>query len=294
MKKKTLPVYDIHNFAFGGKEGDFYSNKMSVHLKQHKHAIFVPHGHSFYLSVYFTNGTGTHEIDFNAYDIKPGAVFMLSPGQVHNWKLSKDIEGYIFFHTRQFYDLNFTYEKVENLPFFNCIHNSPMIQIPIPKQKSIESIYDQIVNEYEENQLKKFQKICCQLNILYIELSRFYLAENPTGTQNQTQLAQVRKFEMLIGANYKSIKFPKDYAGMMYISEKHLNRISKIILNKTSSELISDRIILEAKRMLMYGKESVSQIADELGYDDNAYFFRMFKKKAGQTPLEFLKEFRKG
>lgn len=294
MKMRTMPVYDIDDFVFTGNESDFYSSKMSIHLKQHEHAVLVPHGHSFYASIYCTKGTGTHEIDFNVYDVKPGAVFLLFPGQVHNWKLSEDIEGYVFFHTREFYDLNFTYEKVENLPFFNSIHNGPFIQLPMIEQKKIESIYDQIVNEYEGNELKKFQKICSQLNILYIELSRLYLTADATNKQNQTQLAQVRKFEMLIATNYKSVKFPKDYAGMMFISEKHLNRISKATLNKTSSELISDRIILEAKRMLMYGTESVSQIADELGYNENAYFFRMFKKKAGQTPLEFLKKFRKG
>jgi AraC family transcriptional regulator, transcriptional activator of pobA len=159
--------------------------------------------------------------------------------------------------------------------------------------KRIEFIYDQIVEEYNGTELMKFQKIASQLNILYIEISRFYLQGTVTAKRKQTQIAQVRKLESLIDLNFKNVKFPKDYAEMMFISDKHLNRISKATLNKTTSDLISDRIILEAKRMLMYGSLSVSEIAFELGYGDNSYFFRMFKKKTGQTPLEFLREHRK-
>jgi AraC family transcriptional activator of pobA len=80
---------------------------------------------------------------------------------------------------------------------------------------------------------------------------------------------------------------------MMNISERHLNRICKVCLNKTTSKIIAERIILEAKRMLVFSKNSVSQIAMELGYFENSYFSRLFKKNCGKTPLEFLNIFRK-
>jgi len=78
----------------------------------------------------------------------------------------------------------------------------------------------------------------------------------------------------------------------MHVSEKHLNRICKTCLDKTLSQLIIDRIVLEAKRRLAFAKSSVSQIADELGYSNNSYFIRLFKKKTGKTPVEFMQNFR--
>jgi len=59
------------------------------------------------------------------------------------------------------------------------------------------------------------------------------------------------------------------------------------------SELIAGRIILEAKKMLIYSAKSVSEIIDELGYTDHSYFFRFFKKKTSTTPLEFINKFKK-
>ena len=118
MLNKQLPVYDIEEFMYLGGESNFYANTFKAHLKQHHHFILAPHRHDFYVGIIFTRGSGTHQIEFNNYDIKPGYVFMLAPGEVHDWKLSRDIEGFIFFHTKEFFDLNFTYEKVDNYPFF--------------------------------------------------------------------------------------------------------------------------------------------------------------------------------
>ena len=77
------------------------------------------------------------------------------------------------------------------------------------------------------------------------------------------------------------------------MSEKNLNRICKITFNKTTSDVIADRIILEAKRMLVHSKSSVIQISVELGYEDDSYFIRVFKKRTGETPLQFIKGYDK-
>jgi AraC-like DNA-binding protein len=103
----------------------------------------------------------------------------------------------------------------------------------------------------------------------------------------------MKKFGNLLDKHFKEIKYPKDYAQMMHLSEKHLNRICKTSVGKTTSEVIIDRIVVEAKRMLVFSGFTVSQIAAELGYSNNSYFFRWFKKRTGKTPLEFMNEFRR-
>jgi AraC-like DNA-binding protein len=293
MKKKTLPVYDITTFQHLGNGSDFYANDFSSHLKQNEDLILLPHGHDFYMSLLITAGTGTHEIEFNHYPIKPGCVFMLAPGQAHTWELSDDVDGYIFFHTKEFYDLNFTYEKVANYPFFSNLCNTPLIVLKKSALKKIESMFSDIVKEYRQNELMKFKKIPSMVNILYIELSRAYLPQKMRDSQNLPYLARVRQLEELINKNFLDIKSPGQYARLMFVSEKHLNRMVKVSLNKTTSDLITERIILEAKRMLVFSKKNMAQIIDDLGYADSAYFFRFFKKKTTLTPTAFLEQFRK-
>jgi AraC family transcriptional activator of pobA len=95
--------------------------------------------------------------------------------------------------------------------------------------------------------------------------------------KNQTYLIKLRQFEDLIEENFRSDKFVKNYAFKLNITEKHLNRVAKSCIGKTSTQLIRERIILEAKRMLIYSKLNVTQIGEELGYIDNSYFVRFFK-----------------
>ena len=111
---------------------------------------------------------------------------------------------------------------------------------------------------------------------------------------NQTYVRILRQFEDLIEDNFRSEKLVKQYAFKLNITEKHLNRVTKSCIGKTSTQLISERIILEAKRMLFYSKLNVSQIGEALGYFDNFYFVRFFKKNVGITPLAFLAKYKKG
>ena len=240
----------------------------------------------------FTKGKGKHEIDFSSYDIKPGSVFLLSPGQTHNWQLSEDIDGYVFFHTKAFYDVTFTSKKIQDYPFFSSIHNSPLLQLKSKTQQKTETAFKEIYQEYKEDRLMSLPKLCSLVDVLYIDLAREYLLEKQREKQNQSYVNKLRTLEELIDKHYKNSKFPKEYAAWMNMSEKHLNRICKTCLNKTTTDILSDRIILEAKRMLVQARYTVAEVANELGYFDNAYFSRLFKKKCDESAMEFMKRYR--
>ena len=109
---KIFPVLNINDFDFEGDTNQFYANQFSNHLYDFHKSITKPHKHDFFLSVLFTHGHGTHDIDFNTYDIKPGSLFFMLPGQTHDWTLSDDIEGYIFFHIDQVLRVLFILQEV--------------------------------------------------------------------------------------------------------------------------------------------------------------------------------------
>jgi AraC-like DNA-binding protein/mannose-6-phosphate isomerase-like protein (cupin superfamily) len=285
---KSIPVYDIAQFHSKGGEKFFYANLLSAHESVHGY-IKMAHKHNFYSSMLVTSGSGTHTIDFKTFQVKPGYVFLMHPGQVHKYELSADIEGYKIFHTKAFYNQYFTHEKVERLSFFQ-VGSTPLIILQEPLFPKIEAIFRDLLKEYESEQIMKFDKICSLLNVLYISLSQLYPLQKNKISQNHRK--QLKDLEEFIEKNYKNMKSAGQYAELMKMGPKNLNRIVKLNLDKTTSQLIDERIVLEAKRMLIHSDLTISQIAFELGYTDNPYFYRVFKKKIGETPTEFRKKFR--
>ena len=76
----------------------------------------------------------------------------------------------------------------------------------------------------------------------------------------------------------------------MNLSPKRLNEITRKMLGKTITQLIHDRILLEAKRELIFSGRSIKEISYELGFEDPAYFSRFFKKQSGFSPTHFRKK----
>jgi AraC family transcriptional regulator, transcriptional activator of pobA len=286
---KAFPVYRILDFHHKDPGNHFYANHLHIHLRDHQFTNH-PHKHDFYLTVLFTKGRGTHEVDFINYDVKPGVVFALRPGQMHSWNLSRDTRGYVFFHSKDFYEERYTNEKLNSYPFFASFNNTRFIQLDKSTLDQVERSMGEIVKEYKAMKLRSDQKIHSLVNIIYIELMRVYSPIRKI--QNQTYLSQVQKFEDLIEENYRTLKLPKDYASKLNISEKHLNRITRSSLNKTSSQLIAERIILEAKRLLFNSPSTITEISEVLGFNDASYFIRFFKKHVRETPLAFSRRHR--
>jgi AraC family transcriptional regulator, transcriptional activator of pobA len=291
MVKNRLPVYSIREFGPLPEKRDFYANTMADHLLHH-HFVQTPHKHDFYLTVLFTKGHGKHEIDFSIYNVKPGSVFFLSPGQMHNWVLSGDIDGYIFFHTKDFYDLTFNDRSIHDLPFFYSIYNSPVVYLKPSVKETVQFLFSEITTEYGGSRPMKMARLSSLVDLTYIELARSFLPGRKDEGTNSGYMLKLRKLEELIDKHFKEERSPGAYASMMNMTGKHLNRICKTCLDKTVSDMIADRVVLEAKRMLVHSGWTVAQVADELGIFDHSYFARMFKKHTGETPLEFASRYR--
>ncbi|TBX70052.1 helix-turn-helix domain-containing protein [Flavobacterium silvisoli] len=281
---KKHPIYSIQNFTAPISQKDLYVNSFKNHLKTHNF-IEKPHRHNFYLLVLFTKGSGTHEIDFDQFDIKPGSLFVLQPGQIHHWALSSDIEGYIIFYSQEIYNLYFGQKRIEDYPFYQSVMNQPELYFQSDELLQIQSYLDLMLAENQNNYPKKAEKLLNLLDCIHIEISRKYLSNNQHIAHSYNH--KIQQFEQYLEAFYKTEKSPSFYAAKMNITLKHLNRICKEILNQTVTELITQRIILEAKRLLTHPSKSINQVADELGFDNYSYFSKLFKKQAHTTPSEF-------
>jgi AraC-like DNA-binding protein len=104
---------------------------------------------------------------------------------------------------------------------------------------------------------------------------------------------QLNRFELLVNKYFKEHKSQVFYAEKMSISLKQLSYLCKKAINKTPSKIILDRIILEAKRLVIHTNMSINAIADELNYNDNSYFIRFFKKSCDLTPEQYRSSFKR-
>lgn len=289
---KNYSVLDIRQFEAEKDKPEFYANTVADHLNSGHKNIKRRHKHNFYLTVLFTHGSGTHEIDFITYDVKPGSIFFMNPGQMHHWDLSDDIEGYLFFHTGAYYDLHYTSSRLHDFPFFSSIQNCPLLQVAKEKTENFTSKFREIFDESHGKALQSKHKIISLINLIYIESARLY-DSNASFEKNvtNTYFHKFQEFEQFVEHHFKSEKSPSQYANWLNISPKHLNRITRNIVGKTPTDIILERVFLEAKREIMLQKQSLAQIADDLGYDDYPYFSRLFKKKCGETPSSFINKY---
>ena len=292
---KKVPILDIHQFHDHDTHEEFYANTLQNHIETRHKDIALPHKHNFYLSVLFTHGSGTHEVDFTSYPVVPGALFFLNPGQTHHWGLSSDTRGYIFFHTQAFYETHYSSHHITDFPFFYSMHNSPMLQLEGDAYSDIRNMFNGLLFESEKEEQMKTLKLLSLMNLIYIESTRVYAKQNEGTVPVQNPYSvKFRQLEDFVEQHYKAQKSPAEYASMLNISAKHLNRITQAVAGKTTSAVILDRVLLEAKKELLLQRNSFSQIAQSLGYEDYAYFSRLFKDKVGETPSGFLARYRKG
>ena len=290
---EMISILDITQFELDKSQKDFFVNQLPAHIFENQSKITKPHKHNSYLAILFTKGSGRHEIDFNSYDIKPGSLFFLAPGQTHHWELSEDIDGYIFSHTADFYDLHYSHNRIHQFPFFYSIQNTPLLTLEENQKAIIESLFARLFDEYLNKKAFQQQLILSYIDVIYIESSRLYLKDNSQKIIKANSYSEkFQQFELLLEKNYIKEKSPSQYAEWMNISPKHLNRITKSVIGKTASEVITDRIILEAKRRVLHTKNNFSEVAFSLGYDDYAYFSKLFKKASGLTPTDFLKNYK--
>ena len=278
------PIYSIQRFNCNDVNSDFYINTFKDHLVDHSF-VEESHRHNSYVLVLFTKGSGTHDIDFDTFEIHPGSMFFLQPGQMHNWVLSDDIDGFVVFYSQEMYNLYFRQKAIEMYPFYYALGNSPEMSFETKELKVIEPYFYNMLEEYQGNKIMKQDKIMNLLDNIHIEIARKYNEEHILETHSYN--VKIKKFVMLLETYFWAEKGPSFYASQLHITLKHLNRICNEILKKTTTQVITDRIILEAKRMLMDKKRTVSEIATELGFDDYSYFVRLFKKHTSMTPTVF-------
>ncbi len=283
--KKGIPIYDICSID-KDVNPNLLVDRLSDYLSKHYSSLHRPHKHSFYHLVLFTSGDGSHTIDFDSFQVAPFQMYFMLPGQVHSWHFEKDIEGYIVhFGEELFTSFLQKQDYVQQFSFFNGNSKDGVITLPTYTQEEAVKIFEQILEEVKQ-QSNSLDMVRVLLLQLFIILERC-CTPNVGHDMPQQTMVLIKHFKQLVDKHFRTMKLPKEYARLLYITPNHLNAVSQDVLGVTAGDIIRDRVILEAKRLLINADMDVTQIAYDLNFQDNSYFIRFFKKYVGVTPDQF-------
>lgn len=226
--------------------------------------------------LWFREEEGEHSIDYELYKIKKGSVFLISPGQVHGFKslppvLSFSISPNFFeFDTSQ--HLRFIFN-----PFFND-------GILIGEETASDLV--QLIGLIKKELSRKTDLVLVQTYTQAFLLNIGRLMESAKATFEKKD-QRMRALFLLLKDNYKSHHNVAYYANQLGITPKRLNEILKEKIGLTVTRLLHIILIHDAKCLIAQGNLTFKEIAFELGFNEQAYFSRFFKKLTGFTPREF-------
>lgn len=287
-KGEIIPFYkiaELKNFEDGDRE--FELHRLEYFVRDIDH-LKLPHRHDHFALYYITSGNGRHSLDFLDYELAPGRIFFSYAGQVHAWIGNPAVNGFVLLFESSYFNRNEQAKYLREFIFFNSLQRQPYVDLSQNEMEHVTEIFENI--ERERFQERPYQVIIhAYLTILLYEILRRYNETlNPENIQRAI-IDKVRDFESLVDRNFKRNKSVAAFAECLNISPNYLNTICKKVKGLGAIEIIHNRIILEAKRFLIHTTQSVSEISYSLGYDDNSYFGRFFKKQCGKSPAKFRK-----
>ena len=163
------------------------------------------------------------------------------------------------------------------------------IILPSAEQQEFGLILTMIKEDLQINDPLQGEMLRSLLKRLLIKATRLATTSLPEPNINNTQLNVIREYNMLVEKHFREMHNVKDYAALLFKSPKTLSNLFPKYSDKSPLMVINDRILLEAKRLLVYSDKTTADIAMELGYKDPGHFSKFFKKHIGFTPSIFRK-----
>lgn len=243
---------------------------------------------NYYSIVWLTEGAGFLRSDFNEYEINGGAMMFFTPYQPFMIKSDDRIKGVaIHFHPDFFCIYHHDKEVSCNGILFNNIYKPPYIKVDEGAEAEFSRLLDQIKEEMKNADLSQYELLVSYLKIFMIKAVRIKNSQNPELARTTADIKEPFVLQQLvehIEQYFHKEHQPGYYASLLNITPKALGRITKQHFNKTLTELIAERIVIEAKRELYLSSKPVKEIAYKLGFDDEFHFSRYFKNHTDVSP----------
>lgn len=233
-------------------------------------------------------------VDFACYETQQPTLFFISPNQYLELEKAGEDSGYFIFYNRDFYCIQIHDQEVacDGL-LFNNIRNMPKVELSDAEIAFLGGLFQEMIQEFNLNDSSLEEMVRTYLKQLLIRATRSWKRQHLTHdvTEQQSDLEFFRKFTRLVEEHYKSKHTVADYADFLCMAPKTITHKFNRLRLPQPNEVIKNRIILEAKRLLVHTSLTAKEIAYDLGYNDPAYFSRLFQSKTGESPSGFRANF---
>lgn len=251
-----------------------------------------------YYSVFWVKeGSAEVKIDFGRYTLNEGTLMFLLPYQPFVIERGKVLKGELIEFSSDFFCIEKHQHEVScNGVLFNSVYGPPFLEANERLAMELDMVVENIYDEFEKGEgLSQEEMLFSYLKIFLIKASRKKLEtidENTKQEISQPDNATVLNFQELVEADFQKQHGVAYYAEKLFIQPNTLSKLTKRFYGKSPGQIIKERVMVEAKRMLYLTQNSVKEIAYSLGFDDPAYFNRFFKKWAQVTPEEYRQHVR--
>ncbi|KAF2518440.1 AraC family transcriptional regulator [Flavobacterium salilacus subsp. salilacus] len=232
-------------------------------------------------------------IDEAEYDFPANSILPLMVNQTFRFENAKDIVAWQF--NRDFYCI-IDHDKEVSCVGFIFYGSSQMmfIQLDEKEQDKITSLLQIFEDEFETTDTIQGEMLRLLLVRLIITITRLakqqYIAPE---NEDDTKFNLYREYNIMVEQNYRTHHDVQFYAAALNKSPKTLANVFALYGKKTPLQIIQERVITEAKRLMYYTDKSMKEIAAETGFEDTSHFSRFFKKQTSTTPTEFKNTIKK-
>jgi len=276
--QKPLTLVDPKNGNLAFKIFSYDDNSHFDHVQRN----------NYYTVVINLSGSGKLKSDFSTYDFSGQVLMCFSPYQPFMISGADDLSGVILNFHPDFFCIHLHQKEVAcNGVLFNNIYQPPFITLADKDVTLFLNIIEQMQIEMQNAALAQYELLISYLKIFLINGSRLRLDQSPMASAEISGLKEpfvLQSLKDAIEENFKTKHSPAEYADLLNISPKALAKITKNHFNKTLTNMIAERIVIEAKRELYLTSKPVKSIAYELGFNDEFYFSRFFKNNADVSP----------
>lgn len=236
---------------------------------------------------------GSHiQVDFKEYQLSQDALFFVQGGQWYQVD-EEASNGAMLYYNRDFYCVEIHDKEVacDGILFHN-IYEIPVVYLDDAQSMIMRSVFAEIKKEMQQEESGMEEMLRILLKQIIIRSTRLWKQAHQVASEEHNQEIEfARRFSQLVEAHYATRHSVADYAELMNMTPKALQKRVSKYSKATPNDIIKDRIILEAKRLLVHTDLSVKEVGYKLGYDDPAYFIRLFTNHVNESPQHFRKSY---
>jgi AraC-like DNA-binding protein len=240
----------------------------------------TPHKHNNYFEIiYLSKGSGHHFIDSRKFEVRPPVIYFVRKEQVHYWELDNEPEGFVVIIKKPFIaksldnELKSLFTKISGLGSLSLEDNH-----------TIHALFEILVKENKEEDQNSFHIVEGLLKAL---LAKVIEVAKPAINNKEIKSDLYQSFVQLLNTANAVKHSVQHYAERLNTSPQNLNAACRKALNQSATEVLAGFIVSEAKRLLLYTNNTISQIAFNLEFIDASHFVKYFKRATGQTPQSF-------